>query len=139
MGILRNAQHLELIDHDADLDVAATMCTGSWYGRALAGTRHRPTGRGAPPHWYGERSAADRPCAAPELDAPAVSWGFAGSTGCARGGHRPSRAGHDPRKRLSSWHWARPGSPFWVLGRLEAVTCMLPVRESKKPRTNPGR
>ena len=37
MGILRNAQHLELIDHDADLDVAATMCTGSWYGRALAG------------------------------------------------------------------------------------------------------
>jgi AcrR family transcriptional regulator len=37
MGILREAHRLELIDGDADLDVAVTMCTGSWYGRALAG------------------------------------------------------------------------------------------------------
>jgi AcrR family transcriptional regulator len=37
MGILRDAQRLELIDRDADLEVAVTMCTGSWYGRALAG------------------------------------------------------------------------------------------------------
>lgn len=37
MGILREAQRLELIDGDADLEVAVTMCTGSWYGRALAG------------------------------------------------------------------------------------------------------
>jgi AcrR family transcriptional regulator len=37
MGILRTAQQLELVDRDADLEVAVTMCTGSWYGRALAG------------------------------------------------------------------------------------------------------
>lgn len=36
-GILREAQRRGLIDRDADLDVAVTMCTGSWYGRALAG------------------------------------------------------------------------------------------------------
>ena len=36
-GILREAQRLDLIDRDADLEVAVTMCTGSWYGRALAG------------------------------------------------------------------------------------------------------
>jgi len=28
-----------MIDADADLDVAVTMCTGSWYARALAGSR----------------------------------------------------------------------------------------------------
>jgi AcrR family transcriptional regulator len=31
------AQQLGLIDADADLTVAVTMCTGNWYGRALAG------------------------------------------------------------------------------------------------------
>jgi Tetracyclin repressor-like, C-terminal domain len=31
------AQQLGLIDVDADLTVAVTMCTGNWYGRALAG------------------------------------------------------------------------------------------------------
>ena len=38
-AILREAQQFGLIDADADLDVAVTMCTGSWYGRALAGDR----------------------------------------------------------------------------------------------------
>jgi AcrR family transcriptional regulator len=37
--ILERAQRLGLIDADADLDVAVTMCTGSWYARALAGSR----------------------------------------------------------------------------------------------------
>ena len=36
-AVLRAAQQLGLIDADADLAVAVTMCTGSWYGRALAG------------------------------------------------------------------------------------------------------
>lgn len=35
-AILVRAQRLGLIDADADLDVAVTLCTGSWYGRALA-------------------------------------------------------------------------------------------------------
>lgn len=35
-AILERAQRLELIDLDADLDVAVTLCTGSWYARALA-------------------------------------------------------------------------------------------------------
>lgn len=37
LAVLRDARELGLIDGDADLEVAATMCTGSWYGRALAG------------------------------------------------------------------------------------------------------
>jgi AcrR family transcriptional regulator len=37
--ILERAQRLGMIDADADLDVAVTMCTGSWYARALAGSR----------------------------------------------------------------------------------------------------
>ena len=37
--ILERAQRVGLIDADADLDVAVTMCTGSWYARALAGSR----------------------------------------------------------------------------------------------------
>jgi AcrR family transcriptional regulator len=37
--ILDRAQRLGMIDADADLDVAVTMCTGSWYARALAGSR----------------------------------------------------------------------------------------------------
>lgn len=36
-AILQRAKRLGLIDRDADLAVAVTMCTGSWYGRALAG------------------------------------------------------------------------------------------------------
>ena len=48
--ILERAQRLALIDTDADLDVAVTMCTGSWYARALAGT--------PPPRNWPQRSAA---------------------------------------------------------------------------------
>lgn len=48
--ILAWAQELGLIDADADIDVAVTMCTGCWYGRALAGTP-------PPPRWA-ERAAA---------------------------------------------------------------------------------
>ena len=36
-AILYEARRLGLIDADADLEVAVTMGTGSWYGRALAG------------------------------------------------------------------------------------------------------
>jgi AcrR family transcriptional regulator len=36
-AILETAIGLGLADPDADLEVAITMCTGSWYGRALAG------------------------------------------------------------------------------------------------------
>ena len=35
----RTSERLGMIDADADLDVAVTMCTGSWYARALAGSR----------------------------------------------------------------------------------------------------
>ena len=37
LAILRDARERGLVDPDADLEVAVTMCTGSWYGRALAG------------------------------------------------------------------------------------------------------
>jgi len=36
-SILERAQHLGLIDADADLEIAITMATGSWYARALVG------------------------------------------------------------------------------------------------------
>ena len=36
-AILERALDQGLLDADADLEVALTMCTGSWYGRALAG------------------------------------------------------------------------------------------------------
>jgi AcrR family transcriptional regulator len=36
-AVLERAQQLRLIDTGADLEVAVTMCTGSWYARALAG------------------------------------------------------------------------------------------------------
>jgi AcrR family transcriptional regulator len=36
-AVFQAAQQLGLIDQDADLTVAVTMCTGNWYGRALAG------------------------------------------------------------------------------------------------------
>lgn len=43
-AILQAAQGLGLIDQDADLTVAVTMCTGAWYGRELAGEP-------VPAHW----------------------------------------------------------------------------------------
>lgn len=48
--ILGRARRLGLIDADADLEVAVTLCTGSWYARALAGSP-------PPPRWA-ERTAA---------------------------------------------------------------------------------
>jgi hypothetical protein len=36
-AILETAVQLGLADADADLEIAVTMCTGCWYGRALAG------------------------------------------------------------------------------------------------------
>ncbi|NUW46883.1 TetR/AcrR family transcriptional regulator [Nonomuraea rhodomycinica] len=50
LAILRSAQEAGLIDADADLEIAVTMCTGSWYGRALA--------EPAPPPRWPERTAA---------------------------------------------------------------------------------
>ena len=38
-AILDAAVRLGLADADADLEIAVTMCTGSWYGRALAGAQ----------------------------------------------------------------------------------------------------
>jgi AcrR family transcriptional regulator len=49
-AILEQARHLGLIDPDADLEVAVTMCTGSWYARALAGEP-------PPPHWPARTAA----------------------------------------------------------------------------------
>jgi AcrR family transcriptional regulator len=42
--ILERARRLGLIGAEADLEVALTMCTGSWYARALAGAE-------PPPNW----------------------------------------------------------------------------------------
>jgi AcrR family transcriptional regulator len=50
LAILRRAQRLGLIDPDADLEVAITLCTGSWYARALAGLP-------PPPDWPGRTAA----------------------------------------------------------------------------------
>jgi AcrR family transcriptional regulator len=50
LGILRRARQLNLIDPEADLEVAITLCTGSWYGRALAGLD--------PPENWPQRTAA---------------------------------------------------------------------------------
>ncbi|GAA0959498.1 TetR/AcrR family transcriptional regulator [Virgisporangium aurantiacum] len=50
LAILRDAQDLNLVDGDADLEVAVTMCTGSWYGRALAGDP-------PPPDWPNRAAA----------------------------------------------------------------------------------
>ena len=50
LAILKRAQELGLIDGDADLEIAVSMCTGSWYGRALAGV--------APPDNWPARTAA---------------------------------------------------------------------------------
>ena len=49
-AILRRAQQLGLIDPHADLQVAVTLGTGSWYARALATST-------PPPHWP-QRTAA---------------------------------------------------------------------------------
>lgn len=42
LAILQRAEQLGLIDPDADLEVAITLCTGSWYARALAGVPPPP-------------------------------------------------------------------------------------------------
>jgi len=49
-AILDRARRLGLIDPDADIDVAVTLCTGSWYGRALA----EPL---PPPNWPARTAA----------------------------------------------------------------------------------
>jgi AcrR family transcriptional regulator len=49
-AILERARRLGLIAPDADLEVAVTLCTGSWYARALAGSP-------PPPRWP-QRTAA---------------------------------------------------------------------------------
>ncbi len=49
-SILVRARQLGLIDAGADIEVALTMCTGSWYARALAG--------GKPPANWPRRTAA---------------------------------------------------------------------------------
>jgi AcrR family transcriptional regulator len=69
-GILERARQRALIDADADLDVAVTMCTGSWYAFALAG--------GQPPREWPERTAA-------------LVWR-------AVGGSVPPRAGHQRKE-----------------------------------------
>lgn len=48
-SILERARDAGLVDADADIDVAVTMCTGSWYARALTGAR--------PPTRWAERTA----------------------------------------------------------------------------------
>ncbi|HWG63712.1 MAG TPA: TetR/AcrR family transcriptional regulator C-terminal ligand-binding domain-containing protein [Streptosporangiaceae bacterium] len=47
---LLRAQQLGLIDPCADLEVAVTLCTGSWYARALAGDP-------PPPDWPARTAA----------------------------------------------------------------------------------
>jgi AcrR family transcriptional regulator len=49
-AILQQAVALELIDADADLEVAVTLGTGSWYARALAGDP-------VPPDWPARTAA----------------------------------------------------------------------------------
>jgi AcrR family transcriptional regulator len=49
-AILERAQSLGMIDADADLEVGVTLCTGSWYARALAG-------QAAPPNWPARTAA----------------------------------------------------------------------------------
>jgi AcrR family transcriptional regulator len=49
-AILERARAQGLIDEDADLDIAVTLGTGSWYARALAGS--------PPPRRWPERTAA---------------------------------------------------------------------------------
>lgn len=67
-AILERAQLLGLIDPGADLDVAVTMATGSWYARALAGDDPPPgwPARAAALVWraVGGTAAPDPPPAA---------------------------------------------------------------------------
>ena len=49
-AILERARQLGMIDADADLEVAVSLCTGSWYARALAGQ--------PPPENWPDRAAA---------------------------------------------------------------------------------
>lgn len=50
LAILERAQRLGMIDPGADLEVAITLCTGSWYARALAGLE-------PPPDWPARTTA----------------------------------------------------------------------------------
>lgn len=50
LAILQRARRLGLIDPGADLEVAITLCTGSWYARALAGLE-------PPPDWPARTAA----------------------------------------------------------------------------------
>jgi AcrR family transcriptional regulator len=49
-AILERATQLQMIDADADLEVAVSLCTGSWYALALAG-------QPAPPNWPARTAA----------------------------------------------------------------------------------
>jgi AcrR family transcriptional regulator len=49
LDLLESAQRMNLIDSDADLEIAVTACTGSWYARALA--------ESLPPERWPERTA----------------------------------------------------------------------------------
>jgi AcrR family transcriptional regulator len=50
LGILERAREMNLIDREADLEIAITLCTGSWYARALAGLK-------PPPKWAARTAA----------------------------------------------------------------------------------
>jgi AcrR family transcriptional regulator len=65
-AILERAQRLGLIDAGADLEVAVTMGTGSWYARALAGDD-------PPPDWPARTAALVwRAVGGPERPRPAL-------------------------------------------------------------------
>ena len=60
--VLERAQRLDMIDTDADLDVAVTMCTGSWSCPRPPSARRPPgTGHCAQRHWSGTPLAAPHP------------------------------------------------------------------------------
>jgi AcrR family transcriptional regulator len=77
LTILERARRQGMIDADADLEVAVTLCTGSWYARALAGS--------APPPRWPQRTAA-------------LVWRAVGGTLPSPGGsaHRRARGGSGP-------------------------------------------
>jgi len=69
--ILERAQQLGMIDAGADLDVAVTMFTGSWYARELAGSPPPRTGRSERPVWWGGPSGAEAATSCPFCALPA--------------------------------------------------------------------
>jgi AcrR family transcriptional regulator len=102
-AILERARQLEMIHADADLDVAVSLCTGSWYALALAG-------QPAPEDWPARTAALVwravggivPPGEQPPGTAPA-NW----SGGYDRSGVRPAgghavKPGHEPELRLPS-------------------------------------